>query len=191
MMKMKRNTQLNIMDTAQRFIQQKGFNAFSYADIAKELNIKTSSIHYYFPTKTVLGLELMKRYRQIIAEALERIDKTSLDPPQKLEEYIQAYQTIFTEDGRICLCVMLSSDILTLHETIKQEVRLFLTLNHQWLAKTIQKGVEQNLFSCYTDVGTEADAFLATLIGSMLVARANQNPLQFRQIGKALLSRIK
>jgi TetR/AcrR family transcriptional repressor of nem operon len=190
-MKTQKNTQSSIMDTAQRFIQQKGFNAFSYADVAKELDIKTASIHYYFPSKTDLGVELMKRYRHSIGEVLDQLDQSSLDTQQKLEEYVKAYQAIFTDDGRICLGVMLSSDIVTLHESIQQEVKLFLNLNHHWLAKTMRKGVEQHVFTNITSEEIEADTFLSTLIGSMLIARANQKPFQFYQIGESLLTKYK
>ncbi|TVY04170.1 TetR/AcrR family transcriptional regulator [Cohnella terricola] len=186
MMNTKKSTHQNIMDTAQKLIQRKGFNAFSYADIAKELDIKTSSIHYYFPSKTDLGLELMKRYRKTIQEVLEQVDQSELGSREKLQEYLQAYQSIFSEDGRICLCVMLSSDIITLEDSIQQEVKLFLQLNLDWLAKTLEEGVKCNAFNCHADTHAEASLFLSTLIGSMLLARANPKSLSFHQIGQVL-----
>ncbi|MBB4046226.1 AcrR family transcriptional regulator [Bacteroides reticulotermitis] len=37
---------------ADELIKTIGYNAFSYADISKQLNIKNAAIHYYFPTKS-------------------------------------------------------------------------------------------------------------------------------------------
>lgn len=44
-----------ILTSAQRLVQQRGFNGFSYADIADEVGIRKASLHHYFPTKTDLG----------------------------------------------------------------------------------------------------------------------------------------
>ena len=47
---MKENsTRERILDSAQALAQARGFNAFSYADIATELGVKKASIHYHFP----------------------------------------------------------------------------------------------------------------------------------------------
>ena len=44
-----------ILDVAERLVQLRGFNDFSYADIARELGITTASLHYHFPSKAELG----------------------------------------------------------------------------------------------------------------------------------------
>ena len=51
-MKPLNDTAHKILDVAEHFTQSLGFNAFSYKDIQENVGIKTSSIHYYFPTKT-------------------------------------------------------------------------------------------------------------------------------------------
>ena len=40
-----------ILDIAERLVQTRGFNRFSYADIAAELGITTASVHYHFPAR--------------------------------------------------------------------------------------------------------------------------------------------
>ena len=45
------NTKRAIMDLAESFLQEKGFNGFSYAHIAKALDVKNADIHYHFLTK--------------------------------------------------------------------------------------------------------------------------------------------
>ncbi|MDP2026901.1 TetR/AcrR family transcriptional regulator [Sulfuriferula sp.] len=40
-------------------VQRRGFNDFSYADIANEVGIRKASLHHHFPTKTDLGLALI------------------------------------------------------------------------------------------------------------------------------------
>ena len=50
-----------ILDVAEHFMQTRGFNDFSYRDIQNEVGVKTSSIHYYFPTKQDLVIHLIDR----------------------------------------------------------------------------------------------------------------------------------
>ena len=50
-----------ILDAAQRRAQTRGFNGFSYADIAAELDVTTASIHYHFSSKAELGATLIDR----------------------------------------------------------------------------------------------------------------------------------
>ena len=39
------HTSQQILDIAQRLVQTRGFNAFSYADIANEMNVSKASMH--------------------------------------------------------------------------------------------------------------------------------------------------
>ena len=57
-----------LLDAAEFYTQTCGFNAFSYKDLQKDVGVKTSSIHYYFPTKKDLAITMItrfvERYRQ-------------------------------------------------------------------------------------------------------------------------------
>ncbi|EQD50561.1 transcriptional regulator, TetR family, partial [mine drainage metagenome] len=46
-----KNMEEKIIDVAQQLVQSRGFNAFSYRDLADRISIRTASIHYYFPKK--------------------------------------------------------------------------------------------------------------------------------------------
>ncbi|MEO5888070.1 MAG: helix-turn-helix domain-containing protein, partial [Anaerolineales bacterium] len=57
------NTQRAILDLAESLLQDRGFNGFSYAHIASELNVENAAIHYHFRTKEALACAVVKRYR--------------------------------------------------------------------------------------------------------------------------------
>ena len=59
-------TKEKIVTEAITFIMTRGTNAFSYKDISKEIGIKTSSIHYYFPTKNDLIVAVLEHVIQKI-----------------------------------------------------------------------------------------------------------------------------
>jgi TetR/AcrR family transcriptional regulator, transcriptional repressor for nem operon len=79
------NTPERILDVAQRLVQLRGFNGFSYADVASELGITKASLHYHFPTKAELGEALVARYGDRFAQGLGRIDRRGGAAPDKLE----------------------------------------------------------------------------------------------------------
>ena len=58
------NTRTSLLDSAEQAVRQRGYNGFSYADLAREIGIRKASIHHHFPTKADLGLALIERYNQ-------------------------------------------------------------------------------------------------------------------------------
>jgi TetR/AcrR family transcriptional repressor of nem operon len=50
-----------ILDVAEHLAQVRGFNGFSYADIAAELGITKAAVHYHFANKSELGRALVVR----------------------------------------------------------------------------------------------------------------------------------
>src|SRR5579863_2905380 len=95
-----------ILDVAERLVQLRGFNGFSYADVAAELKITKASLHYHYPSKGELGEALIRRYTERFATALAGIDHGERSAPAKLAAYAALYERVL--DGhRMCLCGML------------------------------------------------------------------------------------
>lgn len=93
------------MNSVPSSAQTRGFNGFSYADIAAELGITKASLHYHFATKADLGRTLIERYSVTFAEALSQIESSGLDARGQLQRYVQLYADVLSS-GRICLCGM-------------------------------------------------------------------------------------
>src|SRR5437016_1653402 len=83
-----------ILDIAERLVQNRGFNNFSYADVAGELGITKASLHYHFPGKAELGRALIERYAERFAGALGQIDREFPDAHGKLEAYAGLYADV-------------------------------------------------------------------------------------------------
>src|SRR5271168_2663855 len=97
-----------ILDVAERLAQTRGYNGFSYADIAAELGVTKASLHYHLPFKAVLGRALIERYRGLFAAALEAIDRQVKESPEKLKHYVELYNSVLSNE-RMCLCGMLAA----------------------------------------------------------------------------------
>src|ERR1700728_4433475 len=82
-----------ILDVAEHLAQTRGFNGFSYADIAVQLRVTKASLHYHFPSKAELGRALVERYHENFVAALAAIDRTVTSAPDKLKRYAGLYDS--------------------------------------------------------------------------------------------------
>ena len=133
------STRDHVLDVAERLAQTRGFNGFSYADIAAELKVTKASLHYHFPTKTDLGCALVERYGQRFGDALGQIHATGRPAYRQLESYVELYADVL-RSGRLCLCGMLAAEFLTLAEPMRLAIRGFFDDNEAWLAKVLTRG---------------------------------------------------
>src|SRR5450755_4498567 len=101
-----------VLDVAEQLAQMRGYNGFSYADIATQLGVTKASLHYHFPSKAELGRALVGRYRGVFGAELELIDRQSTDPREKLRKYVGLYESVLSND-RMCLCGMLAAEYTT------------------------------------------------------------------------------
>src|SRR5437868_13202737 len=85
------DTATRMLDSAERLVQARGFNGFSYADVAAELGITKASLHYHFPGKAELGEALINRYARRFAEALRSIDEGGADVEARIAAYAELY----------------------------------------------------------------------------------------------------
>lgn len=184
------HTSTQILDVAQELVQTRGFNAFSYADISEVVGIRKASIHYHFATKAQLGQALAKRYREEFASALEQIRETTSDRYKQLAELVKIYEEDLKKD-RLCLCGMLSTDILTLPPEIRDEVKAFIAATETWIQESIQGGCEAGSLAC-DKPEMVAKMLLAALTGTQLIARASQwEPEQFARTIESQLAGLK
>ena len=62
-------TTVRILDVAERMLQVRGYNGFSYGAVATELGITRAALHYHFKGKAELGEALVARYAARFAAA--------------------------------------------------------------------------------------------------------------------------
>jgi TetR/AcrR family transcriptional repressor of nem operon len=163
-------TAQRILDVAEQLVQRRGYNGFSYADIAGELGITKASLHYHFASKAELGEALIERYSASFAEALERINGTRSGARAKLNAYAGLYADVLRED-RMCLCGMLAAEYQTLPERMHGSVIRFFDHNVTWLAGVLAEGQSDGELSFDGSPADVAQTVLSALQGAMLVAR--------------------
>lgn len=180
-------TAQRILDVAERLVQLRGFNAFSYADVASELEMTKPSVHYHFASKGELGEALIDRYARRFSEALAAIDAGSPNVQDKLAAYAELYAGVLREE-RMCLCGMLAADYATLPPAMRDAVVRFFDLNEAWLGRVLEEGRSQGSLQFDGPALTEARLIIGALEGAMLVARPYGDPERFQAAAKRLLA---
>ncbi len=187
--KLETDTASAILDVAERLAQTRGFNAFSYGDIASELGITKPALHYHFAGKAELGEALLVRYTTRFDQALETIDGSTADAALKLKAYVQLYAQVLAQD-RMCLCGMLAADYYTLPERMRSIILGFFDENETWLAGVIDQGRKDGTLQTDGTGREVAQMIIDTLEGAMLVARSYRDPHRFASSARRLLSDI-
>ncbi|CAG2151080.1 TetR/AcrR family transcriptional regulator [Cupriavidus numazuensis] len=118
-------------------IRRRGFNGFSYRDLAELVGVKTSSIHYYFPSKDDLVLEAVREYSARTQERIRAID-TSLPPLEQARQYLAPLHAGSGTD-QACLVGMLSADVLSLSEPVRATMRDYVRMQEQWLTGLFER----------------------------------------------------
>lgn len=168
-----------ILDVAERLAQTRGYNGFSYADIAKELGVTKASLHYHFPSKEALGRALIQRYEAVFAAELESIDQLAAKPQEKLQQYVRLFDSVMRND-RMCLCGMFAAEYATLPAPMQAELKRFFDMNERWLTNLLRHGRRSGLFLFKGSARERARAVLGVLEGAMLVARLYGDPRRFQ-----------
>lgn len=177
------------LDIAERLVQLRGFNNFSYADIARELEITTASLHYHFPGKAELGHALIARYTERFLAALVHIDHDQPDPPAKLQAYAGLYANVL-RDQRMCLCGILAAEYQTLPEPMRAAVTHFFDENQKWLVAVLTQGQAGRTLRITSPADELAQTIISTLEGAMLVARPYGDPDIFNSTTRHLLGSL-
>ena len=176
-----------VLDIAERLMQIRGFNNFSYADIATELGITKASLHYHYPGKAELGQALITRYTQRFNEALADIDRDAPDARAKLEAYVDLYAGVLRNE-RMCMCGILAAEYPTLPDAMQSEVIGFFDENQRWLAELLKAGDADGTLKFTGRPEDVAQGILSTLEGAMLVARPYGDLARFNAAAGQLMA---
>ncbi|MET0288510.1 MAG: TetR/AcrR family transcriptional regulator [Pseudoxanthomonas sp.] len=185
------STATQILDQARSLIASGGYSGFSYADIASQIGIRKPSIHHHFPTKADLVRVLLAQYRGQVRDGLAALEAHTADPLAQLRQYVGYWARCITDaSAPICLCALLSAELPVLPDNVAAEVTAHFRDLSSWLASVFERGVEQDVFELAITPRMEAEAFMATVHGAMLSARAYGDPATFGQVMQRVLERL-
>jgi TetR/AcrR family transcriptional repressor of nem operon len=163
-----------IMDAAERRIQLGGFGGFSFREIAADVGVKSSSVHYHFPTKDDLAAAVIQRWGE---RAFVSIDEGLEKDPNPVRVWTRTFRGTAFSDGRMCPCTVLGAASQDLPELVAAEVKRF-------YQGCLDKMGEQGLSKL------EASKVLSTLMGALVVANALGDSAEYDRATKELLDQV-
>jgi TetR/AcrR family transcriptional repressor of nem operon len=182
-------TASRVLDVAERLVQVSGFNGFSYADIAAELQITKASLHYHFATKADLGEALIARYATRFFGALDAADGDGTSAPAKLSAYAKLYADVLSQQ-RMCLCGMLAAEYPTLPPPMQSAVLEFFDRNEAWLQVVLEQGRNEASLAFTGPARDTARMIISGLEGAMLVTRPYGDAGRFQVAADSLLASL-
>jgi TetR/AcrR family transcriptional regulator, transcriptional repressor for nem operon len=188
---MQGETAERILDAANALLIDRGYSAFSYADIADTVKIRKASIHHHFPTKTGLVAAVLRRHRARISEGMKALDDEIENPLVRIRNYFKYWEGCI--EGRtlsFCIGALLGAEMPSLPEEVQAEVRLHFSMLTEWFERTLKAASKMRAIHLQGTVATEAQMLIAVLHGAMLSARATSNGDVFRSLSQAALHRI-
>ena len=174
------STKKKLLDAASLLVQTRGYNGFSFHDLAAAVGITTASIHYHFPTKANLGQQLVKRYTAEFMAALG--DPKASPPSPRLRHYVGLFRAALSE-GRMCLCGMIGAEVDGVPAEVSAEVREFFRANELWLMRVFEAAGAHT-----ATARRKARLFVSALEGAMLIARASGDTGSFDDVTKTALA---
>ena len=180
-----------ILDTANALLIDRGYSAFSYADIAETVNIRKASIHHHFPTKAGLVGAVLRRHRARISAGMKALDDQIDDPLVRIKNYFRYWEGCI-EGNTLSFCIgaLLGAEMPSLPEEIQAEVRLHFSMLTEWFERTLRAGSKARTIRLPGTVATEAQMLIAVLHGAMLSARATSSCDVFRSLSQSAINRI-
>ena len=143
-----------ILDAAEKHIRLGGFAAFSHRNLAEEVGVKSSSVHYHFPTKDRLAAAVIERYKGRVADLLEQMFSEGSDPVKVTTD---AFRLTLDAPGGQCPCVSLGAELQELPPEVTGEVKEYYQMV---LAKMVKYGIPEG----------EATVLMSTLLGAQLLS---------------------
>ncbi len=184
------STRDQILNIAQALAQTRGFNAFSYADIAEELGIRNASIHHHFPSKLDLEAELLSRYRSVFVNELSNIRSEEAKSAGCLQRYTQLYFDTL-KSHRVCLGGMMASDVGALPDVLAPSLNAFFEEQLEWLTSVLRTGKKNGELNYSGSAESQANLLLAALQGGLMITNATNDEAIFMSMSKTLLAQLK
>lgn len=180
------STKETIVLLGDELIRKKGYNAFSYADISKQLNVKNAAIHYHYPTKPDLAEAVVDFHTDSFNRFTEKA--SSKNEADQIKMFLNFYASIQLS-GKLCVIGSFASDWNSMEEEVQGKVTEFTNNVLGWITQTLDKGKEKNLLSFSSPANIEAMKILTNMCAGTQLARITGSN-DFTEIKNSILKEI-
>ncbi len=167
-----------ILSVAESIILQKGYTGTNIDEILDKAAITKGGFFYHFNGKSDLARSLVERYlehdKAIFTELLERADKLSEDPLQRVLIFLNLFAEMVsglhaTHPG--CLVAAFTYELQQFNEEVRQLVEHGILEWRRVIAERLVPVMERYPPRVEVSIDVLADMFTSTLEGGIMLAR--------------------
>lgn len=178
------NTREKIILLGDNLIRTRGYNAFSFSDISKEMGIKNASIHYHFPTKVNLVISIIQKHLILLEKFKRNVEKEN--PVQKIIKFLSVY-AVAKSEGRISILGALSNDYFSFEPEVQNELKILTDNTLNWLTDTLKSGKSEGFFKYNIDNRTKALMIITNILGAEHLSRITYHH-DFQEIKNTIIN---
>ena len=179
-----------ILDLAEELLLSRGYEGFSYQDIADAIGIRKASIHHHFASKEDLGSAIVERSRIRLAEARGPVVEDAARIRKLLDNYFRFFERLAEEGKKLCLGGRLAADQMVLPEAVRVPHRAFLGDNETWLTELMRAGQKTGVITRAQSAADLALLLRATIQGAVQIARSSGSADPYRRIVRQLKQQL-
>ncbi len=168
-----KNRKEQIIDLALELLQTRGFENFSYQDLARQLGITKASIHHHFPKKEDLGVALCQRIQEWHERKFSQTRVFSGSVMEKLDLYVEGALNYACGDKKICPLSSLQADIASLPEAMRPALKRLDDHELDFIAELLEQGRASGELKFTGSVRAQAVLFVLTYKGALQYSRVH------------------
>jgi len=165
------DTKAAIINAAERRIQRGGLGGFSFREIAADVGVKSSSVHYHFPTKDDLAAAVIRRWAEYTSQL---VDKELEKDPDPVRVWTKAFRGTAYSKAHMCPCTVLGAASQDLPAPVAKEVKAFFKMCQD---KLVAQGLSPG----------KAAEVLSIITGALVVANALGDTAEYDRATRDLL----
>lgn len=169
------DTRNKILNSAQRLIQTRSFEGFSFQDVADEVGLRKASLYHHFDSKDAVAVAVLQRAGDWMRARLKEADGGS--PPSRLERYLDLFRDLGGKAERMCPGGSFASVFGAVSPPVQRALHSFTTMQLDWLEAVVREGAARGELH----IGEQRPRDVATQIfanvqGALLTGRLTADP---------------
>lgn len=179
-------TRRQILRLAARWLQQRGYHGFTFAQIADALEIRSGAVHYHFPTKDDLVAAVFARYRASFAWWTRQPVQAEASALTRIERFLDLEARNAGSDG-VCPLGVAGVEYASLPAAACSEAEALRDDRVAWLAETLAAGRQAGELAFVGAPRDQARLIMAAAQGGLQLARVH-GARDFEAVRRAILA---
>lgn len=164
-----------IIKIAMKFIEEAGFDSFSYKNLSEAVGITKATLHHHFAKKEDLGIAVCNH----ILDNLKLLKSATADKENAEEKLKFVFQCLMKslDEGEICPISSLQAEYNVIADSMKELIAELSNFEITLIEEILREGLSDGSFKFEGEVKAMAVLILTSYKSSLLYARATGSPL--------------